>query len=279
MNKSIKEQKDVLVADDIKSVLDSALKFNRDKKAQGKEEVQNILLIGETGSGKTAIVDEWLKENNLNSYKIFSQWELCARLLEADGFESLNRPNTVLFLDMFDHAPKEARERVLEIVKTHAVSDPKSQGKKKKVGNFLFTIATSNPDSPAYNRFKFAEEEIGCFEQVKVVMTPQVLLNYLTKIFNKILQQETEPQEIKEDKGRLALANAILKNKSFKFDITEEVNKLNKSVYENALCYRTLTMLLLDCDGTKKDLLSKVASCVGKQALPMFEEILKDYHD
>lgn len=280
MEKKIESPSNVVETDDIKAVLDEALKFNLNQKAQGKNEFQNILLVGETGSAKTAIVEKWLEENKVNSWHIFPDVD---KMIYSDDYAKLNRPNSILVLDMFDRTPKEIRTNFLEFIKTHTAPDLKSPGKRQKIDNFLFAIATANPSTHAYHTFKFDDEELKCFKQVQVVMNPQKLLEYLTKQYEKELeeaQKDGDKEEISMIKGRLALAKAILTNKNFKFD--NDSNEIDENEIKEMgalVTYGTVSRALLWSDGTKQNFLEGLPHCVRKGALPMFEEILRDYKD
>lgn len=310
--KIIEELKDttrVLKTDDIKTVLDSALAYNLSQKEKGKDDFVNILFIGEMGSGKTAVIDKWLEDNKLNYYVILPD---SAKMLVNAEYEALDRPNSVLFLEHFDLAPKEIRANFTGFIKTHTKPTDEEiwtkslelkkkgnlkfvgnegesledvinnspvftnpQAEKCKLNNFLFTIATTWPDSPIYNGYKFDEEELSCFKRVEVVMTPKKMLEYITGEFGRILAEENDSEEIAEFKGRLNLAQAILRNKNFEF--SNDSSKRKKG--DRVICYQNFVMTLLDSDGTKEGFLKAVPSCMGKNALPMIEEILKDYVD
>lgn len=277
----------------IESVLDRALSRNKAQQKHGKHDFQNILLIGEAGSGKSSIVRKWAKDNNINLYEVRAagmddtdlggaispskDYSTVVRLASTE-FDALNRPNSVLFLDEYNRAPKSVRTNLLELVNSHVVPDPREPSGQRYLENFLFTIAAINPASSIYDTDKLDMAERTRFKSVDVVMSPQTLLRHLTAEFTKDLETEDDPEEIKMIKGRLALSKAILTNKNFAFDSAADTLKADENG-ENSLNYRSFKELMLDCDGTKEDFLDLLPSYLRKDTWSMFREILHNYQD
>ena len=101
----------------IERALDRALDFNKEQIANGHHNYQNVLLVGEAGTGKTERVKQWAQANGVNlltkSAATMDDTDIGGALapskegnrairLTTDEFDGLSRPNSVLFLDEFN---------------------------------------------------------------------------------------------------------------------------------------------------------------------------------
>ena len=137
--------------------LDKALKRARRVQGQKGADFPNILLSGDAGSGKSAIVRQWAKANNINlvykDIKTITPTDLgglkmrdvedpdyAKRVGSKEFIQALSKPNSVLFLDEYNRAKTEVRGTLLTLVNEHMVWDPKAEGEEAFLPNFLFTI-------------------------------------------------------------------------------------------------------------------------------------------
>lgn len=284
----------------IETALDQALARNLKVARHGGNQFINLLLVGDSGAGKSGIVRSWAAENNINLFEVHAQgmdptdfsaitpdlnpesatYKTIVRLASTE-FDPLNRPRSVLFLDEYNRAPSSVRADLLEIINNHNIIDPRQPNNLRHLENLLFTVAAINPPNSAYDTDRLETAERRRFKSIDVIMEPSTLLKYLNKKFNKELQEAEEDgdkEEVAMIKGRISLANTILTNKLFNFDSREDVVKAAESD-ETPLNYASLETILLDSDGTKEDFLNLVPQYVRSNSLPMFKEILRNYKD
>lgn len=179
--------------------------------------------------------------------------------LASTEFDKLNRPNSVLFLDEYNRAPKSVRTNLLELINSHVVPDPRTESGQRYLENFLFTVAAINPATSLYDTDTLDMAERTRFRNIDVNPEPRELLKHLTKVFKEAADKASNEVRKQRAEGRLKLATALLTNRNFDFDTKEDIEK---SVSEDkgnglALNYRTLTELLKGSDGTKEDFLKK----------------------
>lgn len=280
----------------IESVMDWALDYNQEQHELGKKNFQNVLLIGEAGTGKTSIIRQWAKENNVNLFEVraagMDDTDLGGAISKGEGeysgvvqrlasteFDKLNRPNSVLFLDEYNRAPKSVRTNLLELVNSHVVPDPRTESGQRYLENFLFTVAAINPANPDYDTDEMDMAEKTRFRNIDVVPDPKNLLKYLTKEFQNQADKASTPQRKTRALGRLNLAKALLTSKEFDFDNRADIEKSKEEGNGLALNYRTLTNLLTGSDGTKEDFLAKWNEYANSLKKKSVERILINYKD
>ena len=284
---------DVATKGDIEQTLDRALVVAKRCQQRGSKQFTNVLIIGEGGTGKTQRVRAWARANGINLFEknaksldetdlggIISRskdGETAVRLATTE-MDSLDLPNSVLFLDEYNRARKQVRSTLLTLINDHVIDDPRENSGVREFPNFLFTIAAINPPTPGYNTDELDAAELSRFKQIVVHQDKMQFLDYITKELKKDLQNPYDEQEEKELKNKLNLITKLLSSNQFTFDSAEEVAAAQMDGYP-ALNYRSLTNLLYGCDGTKKDFLAQWDSTVNPAKKEMAERILADYQD
>lgn len=292
------EIEDAATKSEIEQALDTSLKLAKRMQSKHKtEDFPNILLSGDAGFGKTAIVKEWARKNNINLvYKDAKTMDAMslggvvvrdknddayATRLGSKEFHVLDKPNSVLFLDEYNRARAEIRGSLLTLIQDHVIWDPAAEGEMRFLPNFLFTVAACNPANSAYPGAKELDAaEASRFNTIPVQGDPRVHLNYLRKDFGEMIEDSADdPEEQKEYRGMLALAEKILTYPEFGYDTTEEISVNSDSGIRQSLNYRTLRQALLHSGGTKEGLLKVWNQWCNPKKKHDIEEILSDYVD
>lgn len=292
----IDKEKIVKSEGQIESALHWALDYNQEQHELGKKNFQNLLFIGEAGTGKTSVIRQWARENEVNLFEVraagMDDTDLGGTISKGEGdysgtvqrlasteFDKLDRPNSVLFLDEYNRAPKSVRTNLLELVNSHVVPDPRTESGQRYLENFLFTVAAINPANADYDTDEMDMAERTRFRNIDVIPQRSHLLRYLTKEFNNMAEKASTEVRKQRALGRLELAKTLLNSKDFEFDDSEDIAKMRDEGYGLALNYRTLTNALMGSDGTKADFLSKWKEYANPLKYPMIERILKNYKD
>lgn len=278
----------------IERALDWALDYNEEQNELGERNFQNLLLIGQAGTGKTSIIRKWARDNGVNLYEVRAagmddtdlggaispskDYSTVVRLASTE-FDALNRPKSVLFLDEYNRAPKSVRTNLLELINSHVVPDPRQPSGQRYLENFLFTVAAINPANANYDTDTLDMAEKTRFRNIDVIPEPKHLLNFLTGKFQEQADKASTSERKKRALGRIELAKALLSNKEFDFDDEKDIQKTMDEGNGLALNYRTLTNLLIGSDGTKDDFLDKWNEYTNNLKKPMAERILAKYVD
>jgi hypothetical protein len=279
----------------IEDTLDRALVVNKRINKVNGDDYVNVLFVGEAGSGKSSRIRAWARKNGINLYEVraagMDDTDLGGAItpnkegtvvnrLASTEFDALDNPNSVLFLDEYNRAPASVRTNLLELVNSHVVPDPREPSGQRKLKGFLFTVAAINPATVGYGTDEMDMAEKTRFRTVRVPSEKANLLNYLRYKFNNEIKQADDDKEwIKELKGKLAIAEELLKDKNFKFDEASDIEQTIDTGNGKALNSRSLTQLLVSCDGTKKDFLNQWDQFVNSLKKQMAVSILKDYKD
>lgn len=277
----------------IERALDEALEENLEQIELGLDHFQNVLLVGEAGTGKSSIVRKWARDNNINLYEVraagMDDTDLGGAIapgaegtvirLASTEFDKLNRPNSVLFLDEYNRAAKSVRTNLLELINSHVVPDSREPGGQRFLENFLFTVAAINPSDHSYDTDSLDMAERTRFRTIDVMPNSKDFLNYLTRELTDIINRASNPKTKEKNEKRLNLAKALLSNSEFEFDNKKDIDALNSSEKDRALNYRTFTNLLYGSNGTKEDFLAKWDEYVNRHKKSMAERILSNYHD
>lgn len=278
----------------IETVLDEALESNLEQHELGGHHFENVLLIGQAGTGKSSIVRQWAKDNNINLYEVraagMDDTDLGGAItpsgdnktvvrLNSTEFDVLNRPNSVLFLDEYNRAPQTVRTQLLELINSHVVPDSREPNGQRYLENFLFTIAAINPADANYNTDTLDMAERTRFRNVDVVSEPKNLLGHFEREWQDMADRASTPERKQRWLGRLNLAKALLSSREFTFDTKEDIEKTQDQGNGLALNSRTLENLLQGSNGTKEDLLKKWPEYVNNLKLNMAKSILSNYKD
>lgn len=293
---------------DIERALDRALRVNRQQIRNGSKNFINVLFTGPAGTGKTARIKAWARKNNINLVKTIAgtmdETDLggvpvanladgIAVKLSTSQFDSLgSEPNSVLFLDEWNRAPRAVRATLLNLIQDHEIPDYRQKTGMRFLPNFLFTVAAVNPsDDIGYNTDALDDAELGRVLEYEVAPDTKTWLDYTRAGLNSQLKRaEKNPnkaeseQDIKEIKGRLAIAEKLVTDPRFSFDSRYDIEKSKEAKENNTgngkiLTYRNLTDVLDACDGTKDDFLDLWNRKCNSLKKPTVEEILKDYKD
>lgn len=283
----------------IETILDDALDNAQINHSTGAGEFPNVLLIGQAGSGKSSIVRQWARKNSIALYEVRAAGmdptdlggvitinkdnETAKRIPMTEFLIALDRPNSVLFLDEYNRAPKSVRTNLLSLVQDHVINDPREPDGQKHLENLLFTIAAINPSANAdYNTDMMDTAERDRFSAYDIPYNKAETLRFLIKQFDSQIEKSNGNERvIKKLEGRKALAQAILTNKYFSYDDEASIAKGrdNEGDRFNVLSPRSLTRTLDICNGTKEDFLNKFQSTVNRTKLGMMKQILNDYKD
>ena len=258
----------------------------------------NLLVEGETGTGKTEIITKWAKENGVNLFSINMAVFVEATQKKVNmlyGGEEcicdLSKPKTVLFLDNYDLGTEKSRSFFSSLVERHVL--PTANGE-VFLPNILFAIATAWPIPELHTLVEspLTDAEKAKFERYTVECDKEEHLHYLTEFYNNHIasaMEKGDEESIKEYKGKIALANCILKDKRFVYTSLES----RKENFEEAkktwkktdlkcgmTTYATFNVVLSGSNGSKRSFLKMWDSCFVEQAQkPIVEEILRDYKD
>lgn len=293
---------------DIERALDRALRMNRQQIRNGSKKFINVLFTGPAGTGKTARIKAWARKNKINLVKtiagtmdetdlggvpVASLADGIAIKLSTTQFDSLgSEPDSVLFLDEWNRAPRAVRATLLNLIQDHEIPDYREKTGMRFLPNFLFTVAAVNPsDDIGYNTDALDDAELGRVLEYEVAPDTKTWLDYTRADLNSQLKHaEKNPneaeraQDIKEIKGRLGIAEKLVTDPRFSFDSRYDIEKSKEAKENNAgngkiLTYRNLTDVLDACDGTKDDFLDLWNRKCNSLKKPTVEEILKDYKD
>lgn len=258
---------------------------------------QNVLIIGEAGIGKTAIVKKWARDNGINLVDIKASTmdetdlggaispggenrDVVKRLASTELDELDTVPNSVLFLDEFNRARKNVRGTLLTLIQDHTIPDPRVPGKSRLLKNFLFTIACINPNNAHFNTDQLDSAEMGRFRSIYASGNPALWLKWVTSdIDDKLQKFAKKPEWVKKLNARKALITHLVSHKDFKFDNEIDIDKSVDTGNGLALSPRSLTNLLYTSNGTKDDFLNKFNQFCNSLDKPMVERILNNYQD
>lgn len=289
---------------DIEKALDRALRNNRQQIKYGSRNFINVLFTGPAGTGKTARIKAWAKKNNINLVKtiagtmdeadlggvpVANVADGVAIKLSTTQFDSLQtEPNSVLFLDEWNRAPRAVRATLLNLIQDHEIPDYRQKNGMRFLPNFLFTVAAVNPsDDLGYNTDSLDDAELGRVMEYEVAPDSKLWLDYVRDILTnqkKQAEESNDTESVKEFTGRLAIVEKLISDPRFSFDSQKDIEESKKAKDKGTgngkiLTYRNLLDVLNSSDGTKKDFLSlwnRKCNSLKKQTV---EEILRDYKD
>ncbi|MGM9544670.1 MAG: type II toxin-antitoxin system death-on-curing family toxin [Romboutsia timonensis] len=282
----------------IESALDRALKVAKRANRRGQRgDYPNVLLVGEAGTGKSSIVRQWARDNGIALMEVRAagmdatdiggaiapnkEGDTVVRLASTE-FDKLDRPNSVLFLDEYNRAPREVRTNLLELVNSHVIPDAREEGDQRFLPNFLFTVAAINPPNNRYNTDEMDDAERSRFRTINITFDPNYLNNFLGKRYDRLAADpDNDDEETLEYVRKKTLADKLLTSKKFTFDTPEDMDTGRDRLgeYYKPLNYRSFTLLLDNSDGTKEDLLDLWSDFVNANKKRMAEDILANYVD
>jgi hypothetical protein len=203
-----------------------------------------------------------------------------ANRLGTKEFQSLDKPNSVLFLDEFNRARHEIRGSLLTLIQDHTIWDPHSEGETKFLPNFLFTIAAINPPNGSYKGTKEMDPaELTRFRTHTIQGNPIEHLNFLRKFYTNEIKHAESAAEKLEFEGKLKLAETILTSPKFSYDSSIDIEEHMDDQSYRPLNYRSFKLALDNCDGTKADLLDIWNAYCNYDKKHKIDDILHDYQD
>lgn len=296
----------------IENALDAALRTSIRALKYGRETAgaaANIMLVGQAGTGKTAIVKKWAKERNVNlvaknasSFDKTDMGGAVAAKVDETGktlnqvtrlsnseFDDLVNAGSVLFLDELNRADPEIMGSLLTLILDHKVPDTSAKGGMKSLPGFLFTIAAINPADEAYegtneldtamrNRFRRLDVTIDIPQYRKHIIGE---LEQALKVDEKTAKEDPSEwnlEDLTASQGRLKLVKTILNSPLFAFDDIEAEREATE-MQVSTLSPRSFSAIIRACDGTKADLLRLWPDYCNPNKLDMIEAILTDYVD
>lgn len=272
----------------IEKALNTCLKVARRCKANGNNEYVNVLFIGDAGSGKTSRIKAWAQTNGIHLKEVHTadldQTDMGGAVapdktgtkvtrLSPTEMNSLNEPNSVLFLDEYNRGIDQIRGTLLTLIENHTVYDNEAEGFRRELDGFLFTIAAVNPFNADYVTQQLDAAEESRFRTVYVDSDPILTLKWFEKKF-----------AAPDYAGARSLAKAILTHRDFTFTQPSEMSDLMERGNRKPLSARTLTRLLVnivDEDGgaTKENLLEHWDEFCDANKKAGIERILANYKD
>ena len=139
---------------------------------------QNVLIIGPPGTGKTAQVDKWCKDNSfkVDYYKILANTtphmheidvggEKIRCLFGANEIENFNKENKILIIEHFDLTDNEVREELMSLVRDRVISSPYLGQEKIKLDKFWYIIAIAYPEGH-FGYDALSKEDVAAFDFV-----------------------------------------------------------------------------------------------------------------
>ena len=291
--------------------LDKALKRAKIAQKLGDHSGINVLFVGRGGTGKTYNIKEWARSRGVNlvekDAKTLDPTDLGGTIgrrytddednratntvtkLSNQEFNSLDKPNSVLFLDELNRARPDVIGSLLELIQNHVVNDQEAQGGKRTLSGYLFTIAAINPAEAGYDVLPLDTAMKGRLKMVSIQPTNQQCFEHIEYKFSKKIDKlkklqasgENDPeiqQEITSYIGRIAIAQKLLSDSRFEFDDGTEEAKAFDEGYP-VLNPRSLAHALEASDGTKESFLSEWDGYCNPEKYELVEDILAGYVD
>lgn len=290
----LKKEDDIYVGD-IENVLNTLLKRNKSNAKYGLNEYLNVLFIGPAGCGKTARIEAWARNNSINLVEVraadMDETDLGGAIspekekgvvqrYSSIELDSLDEPNSVLFLDELNRAPNSVTGSMLTLINNHTITDTRVKNRQRKFNGFLFTIAAINPsEGTDYDVETLDQAMLDRFIIRYITNDSQSALQHFVKTFEKLAnlaKSEGDTEEEAANLGRRDIAKALLSHPDFSFDSSSADNSSDP---RKTFSTRSLMGLLLYCDGTKKDFLDKWDERCKQSKKEMAVSILNKYQD
>ena len=318
--RAIEQEKEIVrTKTEIEEALDDLLEESEETTANGGHGNYPTLLIeGEAGIGKTSVVRQWCAEHGFN----FFEYDL--RQASPESFEGivdndpedkffltrriskellipLSKPNTVMFLDEYNRARTDIRQKLLGLILNHEMNVPmpyndfeKSKefyapyGELQSRGtlyfpNLLFVVCAQNPYSIRYSgTYELDTAESDRMVKITPEVNHQAVAQYLEKLFNgyaKTAEEKGDMKAVTKNKNRVGMAKTLLNDPEFFFDTPQERDKIydEDGSSGKTLTPRSLEAVLRACDGTVAGLIKKWDRYCNRRKKSMAETILGKY--
>lgn len=310
---------------ELTKVLDEALFASLSKKDEedffGTDEgvSYNVLVSGLPGSGKTAIVKQWAKHNNINLVYVDAKNDDLEAFINgftvrdsrypdknkitkgtSDGLALLENERSVLFLDELNRqTKKQIRASLLTLINEHRITgdndNPEDKDGYHYFKNLLFTVACINPALPTERGADDLDDAEDSRFALKVDFDSNLesALDFFSKVFddkaNAIVARGPEVLKARAELYKTfmmekALALHIINHPIFTFDTRNDLEELRN--YGAGKRYTMFNMRMfhegIEISLGRKD---KFLSWVKKRSnfrpdiIEMLEEILMYYND
>ena len=296
----------------VKRVLQRSLDKALDQQEVGiKGNYQNVIIYGLAGFGKTSIVKQFCEEHKLNIFecdaksldtatvggipypKKDAQGEWKQTPIASKYWDSLNKPNTIIFLDELNRANGRVRGTLLSLINDHILpittEDPETgeTSTVKFFPNILFTVVAINPADDIFQDNNPLDPAEVSRNAAVIEQGPDIkeFLGHLSEIYSSIAENPNIDQTLKDKYGgQFEIAKALLTDRGFSFDDADDVRRIylsSGSKIGNYLNYRTFLMTLLRSNGKKDDYLDIIKDESGFQdsKKQMIKNILATYTD
>ena len=261
-------------------------------------QIINPLLIGQAGTGKTSIVNQWAKSRGVN----LVAYDLSTTPVETFGgvpmpadkdnpewvrtsmnistYQALSKPKTVIFFDELNRATGRLRSAVMKLVNQHIINGPYGA---EFLPEVIFTIGAINPATSSYSgTYEMDNAEYGRYVDWHMTVDKVSTLKHLDKNYEglvKIAVARENPKQARQWQGRRALVRKLLLSRQFQFTSQEEEDKMSDDRRFRPTTPRNLEKALNASDGTKESFLKLWDSCCDYRQKKTIEDILKDYTD
>lgn len=272
----------------------------------------NLLIIGVGGTGKTSMLEQWahsrhinlvtkatsiMDEADLNGIPVAAMGDKSATRLGTSEFDSLDEPDSVLFLDEYNRGRATVRGTLLKLIQGHTIPDPSQPGSIKFINNLLFTVAAINPADPNYNiADPLDDAELSRFIiYVQGGADKYEYLDWITSTLKKrseILQRvksndprmKSADERLRANENRLNLITHLINDSRFRFDDSDDIDKLHSNTSDDTLpqmllSFRTLTQALYASDGTVDSFLYYYKQAANRDKYDLVKLILTPYKE
>ena len=211
-----------------------------------------------------------------------------AKSLPTGELNPLDIPDTVLFLDEFNRAVSDVRFTLSQLINEHKIQDANQPNGYRFFPNLLVVIVAVNPAQLGiYNTDELDIAELDRMRRVIVTPKKPLVKKYLVDLYNGLAEwwshrpdDEDAREQIVANRGRAALANALLSSKEFEFDDGDDIRAAAEAgEMDHILSPRGLEMCISDSDGTKKDFLDQWNDFLNPKKKGMVQRILNNYKD
>ena len=206
--------------DELVDTLDAALKSAKrelrayEKTGRKPATFNNVLVTGLAGTGKTGRITAWAQSRGVNLVTRIANTISPEALngiyrpddekgkainLPTSEFDTLDAPNSVLFLDEFNRARPDQTSVFLKLMNEHLIPDGTQTGGLRFLPNLLFCVAAINPDDGDYQVGKLDPAALTRTYGIYLPTDPKKTLEYLSKRFDDQIKFAEEDGD--EDTG------------------------------------------------------------------------------
>ena len=238
-----------------------------------------------------------MDEPDVNGVLVSAPGDKSATRLATNEFDSLDDPDSVLFLDEYNRGRASVRGTLLKLIQGHTLPDPSQRGAIRFMTNLLFTVAAINPADPNYNiADPLDDAELSRFIiYVQSGADKYEYLDWITETLKKrgdILKRiksndprmKSSDERVRANENRLNLITYLIKDSRFRFDDAEDIDNLhakssNDTLPPMLLSFRTLTQALYASDGTVDSFLYYYSQAANRDKFALVKLILTPYKE